>query len=120
MVEQLHAHHADLSGPEFYLTHLREDPHLREELDYCVPRGVAHSAFLNWAADDQDKALAWMRYQTDKRRHRTVIIFMLISVAMLAVAAISWFEGASLLVSASLLSVAVLSFLASLRRSRQP
>lgn len=26
-----------------------------------VPLGIAHSQFLSWSEDDQDKALAWMR-----------------------------------------------------------
>lgn len=30
---------------------------------YCVPLGIPHSAFLGWAEDDQDKALAWQREQ---------------------------------------------------------
>ena len=32
---------------------------LRSELDYCVPLGIPHSAFLAWDEDDQDKAIAY-------------------------------------------------------------
>ena len=32
----------------------------RLELDYCVPKGIPHSVFLDWEEYDQDKALAWM------------------------------------------------------------
>jgi hypothetical protein len=34
------------------------------ELAYCVPAGIAHSEFLSWPADDQDKALAWLADQS--------------------------------------------------------
>lgn len=34
---------------------------LHEELAYCVPLGIPHSAFLDWEEDDQDKALAYQR-----------------------------------------------------------
>lgn len=34
---------------------------LYEELDYCVPLGIPHSAFLSWSPIDQDKALAYRR-----------------------------------------------------------
>ena len=37
------------------------DARLKEELDYCVPRGIPHSAFLAWQPLDQDKAIAWQR-----------------------------------------------------------
>lgn len=43
---------------------LRDDERLWEELSYCVPLGIPHSAFLDWDPDDQDKALAFER---DKR-----------------------------------------------------
>ena len=52
--------------PEFYLARLREDRRLRAELDYCAPRGIPHSDFLNWEQDDQDKALAWQVDEADK------------------------------------------------------
>ena len=32
-----------------------------EELAYCVPLGLAHTKFLSWSEDDQDKALAYVR-----------------------------------------------------------
>lgn len=28
-------------------------------MDYCGPRGIPHSEFLNWDIDDQAKALGW-------------------------------------------------------------
>lgn len=31
-------------------------------MDYCGPRGLAHSVFLGWDADDRDKALWWLIY----------------------------------------------------------
>ncbi len=37
------------------------DDLLREQLAYVVPLGIAHSTFLAWDEDDQDKALAYMR-----------------------------------------------------------
>jgi hypothetical protein len=40
---------------------LKGDDRLYEELDYCVPRGIPHSVFLEWDEDDQDKALAYQR-----------------------------------------------------------
>lgn len=32
-------------------------------MDYCGPRGIPHSVFLGWDADDRDKAIWWMIYQ---------------------------------------------------------
>lgn len=29
-------------------------------MDYCGPRGIPHSRFLDWSTDDQEKALWWM------------------------------------------------------------
>ena len=40
---------------------LTQDHRLREELEYCAPRGIPHSVFLRWSDDDRDKALAWAR-----------------------------------------------------------
>lgn len=36
---------------------------MRAELDYCVPLALPHSEFLSWDEEDQDKALAHLRYQ---------------------------------------------------------
>lgn len=44
---------------------LRDDAQLLEELTYCVPLGIPHSRFLSWSLDDQDKALAFMRYRAE-------------------------------------------------------
>lgn len=30
-----------------------------------MPLGIPHSRFLSWDPDDQDKALAWRRYQSE-------------------------------------------------------
>lgn len=32
-------------------------------MEYCGPRGIPHSVFLGWDADDRDKALWWMIHQ---------------------------------------------------------
>ncbi len=32
-------------------------------MEYCAPRGIAHSEFLSWDECDQDKALEWAREQ---------------------------------------------------------
>lgn len=45
---------------------IRDDARLRDELDYCAPRGIAHSTFLSWSEDDQDKALAWLVDQRER------------------------------------------------------
>lgn len=29
-------------------------------MEYCGPRGIPHSRFLSWSAQDQDLALAWL------------------------------------------------------------
>lgn len=34
-------------------------------MSYCGPKGLAHSKFLSWDPDDQDKALAWMIAQNE-------------------------------------------------------
>lgn len=34
-------------------------------MEYCGPRGIAHSVFLSWDDDDQDDAIAWMQDQQD-------------------------------------------------------
>lgn len=42
---------------------LARDPLLEAELDYCGPRGLAHSVFKSWDPLDQAKALAWSARQ---------------------------------------------------------
>lgn len=32
-------------------------------MEYCGPRGVAHSTFLEWSRPDRDKALWWVIHQ---------------------------------------------------------
>lgn len=39
------------------------DARLFHELEYVVPLGIPHSAFLGWDPADQDKALAWIAEQ---------------------------------------------------------
>lgn len=39
---------------------------MQEQLDYCVPRGIPHSTFLDWLELDQDKAIEWQRLQLEK------------------------------------------------------
>lgn len=34
-------------------------------MDYCGPRGLPHSVFLDWDPDDQDKAVAWSLAQAE-------------------------------------------------------
>lgn len=42
------------------------NPRVAEELEYCVPRGIPHSRFLDWSELDQDKALAWVRRKAEQ------------------------------------------------------
>lgn len=35
-------------------------------MDYCGPIGLAHSQFLTWDIDDQDKAMAWSLVKLDE------------------------------------------------------
>lgn len=35
-------------------------------MDYCAPIGLAHSTFLGWSTDDQDKAVAWALLQKEE------------------------------------------------------
>lgn len=35
-------------------------------MDYCGPRGIPHSSFLQWNEADQDKAIAWMLDQSSR------------------------------------------------------
>lgn len=37
---------------------------MRSELAYCVPLGLRHSEFLSWPQLDQDKVVAFLRYQS--------------------------------------------------------
>lgn len=32
---------------------------------YCAPKALPHSTFLAWSDDDQDKALAWQRFEDE-------------------------------------------------------
>lgn len=54
-----------VQGP-FWVEQYRRDPQLRAELRYCAPAGIPHSTFLEWDADDRDKALAWLAVDDDK------------------------------------------------------
>lgn len=36
------------------------------ELDYCVPKGIPHSVFLDWDPVDQDKVIAWTMEKNSK------------------------------------------------------
>ncbi|HEY9371538.1 hypothetical protein [Streptomyces sp.] len=38
-------------------------------MDYCGPRGIAHSTFLAWDIDDQAKALGWMSEAGKRCKH---------------------------------------------------
>lgn len=44
----------------------QRDQRFRAELDYTAERGIAHSVFLTWSEDDQDKVLAWQAIQRAK------------------------------------------------------
>lgn len=33
---------------------------------YCAPRGLPHSEFLRWDADDRDKALTWLMHDLER------------------------------------------------------
>lgn len=33
---------------------------------YCAPRGIALSAFLAWPQSDQDAALAWVAFESER------------------------------------------------------
>lgn len=53
----------ELSSPgsvDWALRRLAGDDRLALELDYCGPRGIAHSQFLTWPDRDRDLALAWL------------------------------------------------------------
>jgi hypothetical protein len=54
-----------LEGP-FYRAQIERDPRFAAELDYCAPRGIAHSVFLGWPDEDQDKALAWAAEEAER------------------------------------------------------
>ncbi|MGE4164070.1 MAG: hypothetical protein AB7G23_20275 [Vicinamibacterales bacterium] len=38
---------------------LKGDPAFRLEMDYCGPKGIAHSVFAGWSEHDRDAALSW-------------------------------------------------------------
>lgn len=38
---------------------LRHDPAFRLEMEYCAPKGIAHSTFAGWSEHDRDAALSW-------------------------------------------------------------
>jgi hypothetical protein len=35
-------------------------------MDYCGPRGIPHSTFLEWSASDRDKALWWLIHERER------------------------------------------------------
>lgn len=35
-------------------------------MGYCAPRGIPHSVFLGWDADDRDKALSWHLHELER------------------------------------------------------
>lgn len=51
-------------GATFLVTRYRHDPRWRAELRYCADHGIPHSQFLQWDADDREKALlVWQEEQ---------------------------------------------------------